>query len=485
MDEIGRVPLNLDFIAPLVDSLDVGLVVIDREGRFQIWNDATTKVLGKGPAVDIGAEEWARFYGLHCPLEQRLLTVDELPLFRVLQSAQRVEQEIILINEAHPEGCWIRVSARPIFRGKELAGALAVTTDVTNEKASLLANQMMSWFFDASDDGIVGVNLDGTILLWNPGAERLFGYSADEIIGQSVQRLVVPERASEIDRLVQKAREAKPLPPQQATILRKDNTLVEIYRSITLIRDGQGTPIGAVVVARDISRLKRAERQLADSREQLRLLSNRQQTLLEQQLRQLARELHDELGQQLAAMKFELAWLERHMVMDNEKVEERFQSLNSLLDSTIAGLRRVSKQMRPPLLEELGLCHAIGEMLSNIGARYPLKIAYDCHCRHLHFDPEAALAIYRIIQEALTNVVRHAEATQVTVRLLLEGDQVLAAVEDDGRGIPLTPPAGGANFGILGMQERARSWSGVVDVARTAQGGTCVRAVFPQQRVLG
>jgi PAS domain S-box-containing protein len=485
MDEIGKVPLNVDFIAPLVDSLDVGLVVIDKDGRFQIWNDATTKVLGKGPAVEIPADEWAAFYGLHCPLEQRLLTLDELPLYRALSSAQRVDQEIILINEAHPEGCWIRVSARPIFRGKELAGALAVTTDVTNEKASLLANQMMSWFFDASDDGIVGVNLDGTILLWNPGAERLFGYSADDIIGQSVYRLVVPERASEIDRLVQKAREAKPLPPQQATILRKDNTLVEIYRSITLIRDSHGSPIGAVVVARDISRLKRAERQLADSREQLRLLSNRQQTLLEQQLRQLARELHDELGQQLAAMKFELAWLERHMVLENEKVEERFLSLNGLLDSTIAGLRRVSKQMRPPLLEELGLCHAVGELLSNLSGRYPIRTTYDCHCRHLQFDPEAALAIYRIIQEALTNVVRHAHATQVTVRLILDGDQVLASVEDDGRGIPLTPPAGGANFGILGMQERARSWSGVVEVAPAPQGGTHVRAVFPHQRVLG
>lgn len=484
MHELGEIPLNPDFVVPLVQSLDAGLVLVNDRREFQLWNEAATRILGKGAAVGLDPLRWPEYYGLHCPIEQRMLRPEELPLVKAQRTAALVEQEIILINEACPDGRWIRVTARPLVQKDVVVGVLGVIRDITEEKASVLASQMMSWFFQASDDAIVGVNMEGTVLLWNPGAERLFGYPSDEILGASVHRLVLPERRLEIDRLLEKARQQKVLPPQQAVALRKGGMLVEVYRSITPIKDTAGQTIGAVVVARDISRLKRTERQLEDSREQLRLLSNRQQTLLEQQLRQLARELHDELGQQLAAMKFELAWLERHLVLDDTKMEERFQSLNSLLDSTIAGLRRVSKQMRPPLLEELGLCHAVEELLSNFSSRFPIRTNYDCHCRHLQFDPEAALAIYRIVQEALTNVVRHAQATQVSVHLLMEGEAVHAVIEDDGKGLPVAPLSGGANFGILGMQERARSWSGQVEVAPGVRGGTCVRATFPRQKVL-
>jgi len=257
---------------------------------------------------------------------------------------------------------------------------------------------------------------------------------------------------------------------------------VAVSRSITAMRDGNGAPIGGVVVARDISRLKRAELQLEESRQQLRLLSVRQQNLLEQQLRALARELHDEFGQQLAAMKFEVAWLERHLD-DDPAVEERLQSLNGLLDSTIAGLRRVSKQMRPPLLEELGLCHALDELVSEYASRFPLETVYECTVSQHSFSTEASLAIYRIVQEALTNVVRHSSATRVRVMLVQENDRLITLVLDNGRGLSPDPKPAGVNFGILGMQERARSWAGEVTVDNQDEGGARVRAEFPWSRV--
>lgn len=484
MDEFAQLPADPQFIGPMIDSLDAGFAVVDASGRFQIWNAANTKILGKGAVVGLSPQEWPAHYGLHCPIEQRLLRPEELPLVQAMERLEQVEQEIVLINEALPQGRWIKVFARPLFGHKrELIGGAAVIRDVTHEKASLLASQMMSWFFTASDDAIIGVNMQGTVLLWNPGAERLLGWSSEEMIGRSAFRLVPSARHREIEALMQKARSEKDLPPLETRVLHKNGHEVAVSRSITAMRDSNGAPIGGVVVARDISRLKRAESQLEESRQQLRQLSVRQQNLLEQQLRALARELHDEFGQQLAAMKFELAWLERHLDVDSQ-VEERLGSLNQLLDSTIAGLRRVSKQMRPPLLEELGLCHAIDELVGEISARYPLETVYECHVGQYSFSTEASLAIYRIVQEALTNVVRHAAASQVRVVLSQEEDRMVTLVVDNGRGLPSDVKPPGVNFGILGMQERARSWAGEVIVANMETGGTQVRAEFPWSRIL-
>lgn len=484
MDEFAQLPADPQFIGPMIDSLDAGFCVVDASGRFQVWNAANTKILGKGAVVGLAQQDWAAHYGLHCPIEQRLLRSEELPLVQAMERLEQVEQEVVLINEGVPQGRWIKVFARPLFNTQqELIGAAAVLRDVTHEKASLLASQMMSWFFTASDDAIIGLNMEGTVLLWNPGAERLLGWSSEEMIGRSAFRLVPSGRQREIEVLMQKARSEQQLPPLETRVLHKKGHEVAVSRSITAMRDAQGAPIGGVVVARDISRLKRAESQLEESRQQLRQLSVRQQNLLEQQLRALARELHDEFGQQLAAMKFELAWLERHLD-DDPQVEERLESLNQLLDSTIAGLRRVSKQMRPPLLEELGLCHAIDELVGEISHRYPLETIYECHVSHCSFGTEASLAIYRIVQEALTNVVRHASASQVRVVLSQENDRMVTLVVDNGRGLPAEVKPPGVNFGILGMQERARSWAGEVIVNTMPAGGTQVRAEFPWSRIL-
>ena len=484
MDEFAQLPADPEFIGPMIDSLDAGFAVVDAAGQFKVWNAANTKILGKGARRDLAPEEWSTYYGLHCPIEQRLLRTEELPLVQAMGRREQVEQEIVLINEVCPQGRWIKVFARPLLNSEnELIGGAAIIRDVTHERASLLANQMMQWFFSASDDAIIGVNIQGTVLLWNPGAERLLGWSSEEMIGRSAFRLVPAGRHREIELLMQKAHSEQQRPPLETRVLHKNGHEVAVSRSITAMRDAGGAPIGGVVVARDISRLKRAELQLEESRQQLRLLSVRQQNLLEQQLRALARELHDEFGQQLAAMKFELAWLERHLD-DNPQVEERLESLNNLLDSTIAGLRRVSKQMRPPLLEEMGLFHAIDELVSEIGARYPLQTSYECLVSHANFNNEAALAIYRIVQEALTNVVRHAAASRVRVVLGQEEDRMVTLITDDGRGLPADPKPTGVNFGILGMQERARSWSGEVKVRNLEEGGTQVRAEFPWNRVL-
>ncbi len=482
MNEFGHLAADPQLFIPLMDGLDTGFTAVDSEGKFLVWNQALTNILGKGVALDIPPQDWPAFYGLHCPIRQELLPYEELPLAVALLEGEHVERELLIINDSHSEGRWIKVMARPLFDStRKLAGAAALVRDVTDEKASFLSAQMMSWFFQASDDGIVGVNLEGRVLLWNPGAERLFGWTSEEMVGQPIHKMLPPGQRDEVERMLEKARKNYDLPPREVSIPHRQGQLFDISRSVTVMRDGAGQPMGGVVVCRDITSLKETERQLEESERHLRLLSNRQQNLLEQQLAALARELHDELGQQLAAMKYELAWFERHL--EDSKFESHLDSLNQLLTTTIAGLRRVSKQMRPPLLEELGLCHALHELVTNLGQRFSVQADYECGARHLHFEPDAALAIYRIVQEALTNVVKHAQADQVLVTLDQEDGRVVARVRDNGKGLPTTPGTQGLNFGILGMQERARSWDGELKVFDVPKGGVMVSASFPLERM--
>lgn len=170
----------------LIESLDKGLVIVDSQGHFRIWNSANTELLGKGFRPGLEPAEWAVYYGLHCPIERRLLRLEELPLARAMHLRQPVEQDLMVSHEGLTEDRWIRVIARPLVDAEgRLLGGLAITRNLTEENLSALSAQMMAQLFQNGDDAIFGVNLQGTVLLWSPGAERLFGWTSEEMVGTS------------------------------------------------------------------------------------------------------------------------------------------------------------------------------------------------------------------------------------------------------------------------------------------------------------
>jgi two-component system, NarL family, sensor histidine kinase UhpB len=239
----------------------------------------------------------------------------------------------------------------------------------------------------------------------------------------------------------------------------------------------EGLPTGAVGLAIDSTDRKSTASELHRSREQFRALSARVLSSLEEERTRIAREIHDELGQALTALKFDLAWLDQRVPPPDER-RGRVQEMRELLDATIVSVRRIARELRPPLLEHLGLVAAVKAETEDFGRRTGVETRVVTTFSG-ETDHEQSTALFRIVQEALTNVARHSGAARVEIRLQRHDGRISLEIEDDGRGIELAAVSATGSLGLLGMRERARALGGELNVRRAGRRGTIVRAVIP------
>ena len=234
---------------------------------------------------------------------------------------------------------------------------------------------------------------------------------------------------------------------------------------------------GLSVFFSDITERKTAEHVLTTSAEQLRRLTQRLQVVREEEQAHLSRELHDRLGQSLTMLKLGLSRVTALIARQDPAALDRAKQLNAEVDALIDTTRRISSDLRPPMLDDFGLASA----LEWAGQRFASRTGLLCVTALDECDvsTDAARAMYAITQEALTNVVRHAAARCVTLRLRQDGDDVVLSVLDDGVGISEAAALGGAGLGLLGLRERAAAIGATVTVARRDAGGSKVEVRCP------
>jgi signal transduction histidine kinase len=221
-----------------------------------------------------------------------------------------------------------------------------------------------------------------------------------------------------------------------------------------------------------------AQRALEDSRERLRNLSVRLQSIREEERKLIAREIHDQLGQALTVLKVDLSLLGQKRPRDVELVQ-RTESMSELVDSSIDTVRRLSSELRPRVLDDLGLAAAIEWQAQEFQKRTGIRCAVEIWPQRLAIDPERSTACFRIFQEALTNVARHAKASRIFVSLRLEGDRIWLRIKDDGRGISSEKLSDPKASGLVGMRERVHPWQGEVSVRGIPDQGTEVTVMIP------
>jgi PAS domain S-box-containing protein len=336
--------------------------------------------------------------------------------------------------------------------------------------------QFQAQVLDNVRDSVIVVDQHGRVRYWNRGAEAIYGYSAAEMLGCSIQRIHPPGQSMTVDlhRILESGESLEELER-----VRKDGTTVWVDVRRTVMRDAKGAVVGLLGVAKDVTERRRVTAALEESHGQLRSLADRLRRVREEERSAIARQIHDEMGQVLTALRLDVSWLEARLPAADQALHDKCAAMARLIEDTIGHVRVLATELRPAVLDDLGLSAAIEWEAQGFARRTgipcDLRLAADLS----GLDADRATDLFRILQEALTNVARHARARQVGIRLELSRDTLLLQVDDDGRGITATEAADPRALGLLGMRERALRWSGAVEVQARRAGGTSVTVRIP------
>jgi two-component system sensor kinase len=334
---------------------------------------------------------------------------------------------------------------------------------------------------DSAMDAIITVDEEQKIVLFNRAAEQLFAVPRQEALGTGLDRFI-PGRfreahrrhVGEFGRTGVTSRRMGDVTTLWA--LRAGGTEFPIEASISQTAEGGRRYF--TVILRDISLRKQHEDALRESQRELRELSARVLEAREEEKTLIARELHDELGQLLTALKMDLASLREP---STDQRDEKIREMGELLDQTVSATRRISADLRPLMLDDLGLADAADWLVEDFGKRSGIDCRIEASGTEglSEVSKSVATAVYRAIQESLTNIARHAGAKRAWVSLAVRDSAIFVEVEDDGRGIAPEDIAKSRSLGLKGMRERIAYLGGSLDIGRAPRGGTRVRLRVP------
>ncbi len=344
-------------------------------------------------------------------------------------------------------------------------------------------NEQLTALVHSSPTAIVILDAHGKCLLWNPAAEHIFGWQADEVLGHPLPT-VGPLYSDEHRRLCERVLSGEAFSDMELVRLRKDGSEIDISLSTAPLRDHSGFICGLIGLMSDTSERKRAATELQQAYEQMRALSRRVESVREEESTRIAREIHDDLGQALTAAKIDLGWVAARLEQSDDAsiratIRERLLRLMQSTEATIHSVRAIATALRPPILDELGLVAALEWLGHDVETRTRIR----CHCslpaQDIDLGAGLATAYFRICQEALTNVVRHAHATHVHIVLARTHHEVTLEITDDGCGIPDQAVVDSRSLGLVGMRERAVQWGGTLSIRRLSEKGTTVAVIMP------
>jgi signal transduction histidine kinase len=233
------------------------------------------------------------------------------------------------------------------------------------------------------------------------------------------------------------------------------------------------------LLQQDINAIRDSEMQSREVKQHLLKLSARLESIREEERTRISREIHDELGQQLTGLKMDIAWLNKRM-KERPELGEKLQSMLSLVDDTIHSVRRISTELRPGILDDLGLIPAVEWQCSECEKRNGIECNFRAEVEEdAEFPPPVSTAVFRIVQEALTNVVRHSEATVIDVEMRTDEENLVVAIQDNGRGITGSEITNTTSLGLLGIRERAELLGGECSITGRKDKGTLIMLNIP------
>jgi PAS domain S-box-containing protein len=497
--------ISLEEKARLLDLTNDAILMRDASDRITFWNKGAMDMYGFTPEQAIGRVSHDLF---HTEFPEPLESIKE----KLLRDGQWAGE----LTHICATGAKRTISTRWVVEvdaSGNIRSVLESNRDITEAKRAEEAQNRLAAIVESSEDAIISKSLDGVITSWNGAAERMFGYTADEAVGQHITLIIPHNRRDEETLIIGKIRKGERIEHFDTIRVRKDKTLLDISLTISPVRNTSGKIVGASKIARDITQRKHIERVLQDSEERYRALADALDTqvqfrtqelerrnselrelsarLLESQdmeRRHIARELHDSAGQTLAALAISLGQLAQDAENNPAQLAKGIENAEGLVRDLNREIRTTSYLLHPPLLDDAGLLSALYWYVEGLRERSGLEVNLAIAEKFERLPADVELVIFRIVQESLTNVHRHSGSKTAFVRLSREVDQIIVEVQDQGRGMSREKIAEiqsqGTGVGISGMRERLRHFNGELFV-ESNDTGTKVLAILSLKPLSG
>ncbi len=357
--------------------------------------------------------------------------------------------------------------------GTALLLALELQRKEALDRALRDADRRYRRTIDSAMDAIVSVDAQQNIVMFNPAAERMFGIPSGRAIGSPVAALI-PQRLLPAAGGAEGS--AGTVTQTDLIALRADGSAFPVESAVSQVEVDGAMQLTAVL--RDVTERRRRETELRAMNEELRRLSMALQSVREEERARISRELHDDLGQQLTGLKLDLSWMAGRLKDGRPPVPDAMDSMRRLLDGAIAAVRRISTELRPRILDDLDFSDAVSWQVGEFAKRSPIAIGLDIPAADRVSGDALATALFRIVQESLTNVVRHAGATRVDIRLVETAEGLRLTIADDGCGFD-AGRKGTRGIGLVSMRERATALGGRFRIIATPGGGTTIEVDVP------
>jgi PAS domain S-box-containing protein len=453
----------------LLERITDGFIALDKNWNYIYVNSRIGELVHRKPESLIGKNVWKEF-------------PDAVgsPTYLAFHKAMEEQQYVHNIDYYPPLDLWQENHIYPSPDGLSIF-VRDITVQKKAEQSTKQREEIMKLIMNSALDAIVCVNIKNRITVWNKQAEKIFGWSEEEVIGKQLVDTIIPEKYRE--------RHLKGfnhyLETKEGPLL---NKLVEIT---ALNKKGIEFPVELAIVPvqqngdeffcafiRDITERKESEEEINRSYEQLRELTSYLQVIRENERTSIAREIHDELGQQLTGLKLDISWIHKKIPEKQNEISEKLKGVLKLLDDTIKTVRKIASDLRPSILDDIGIVGALEWQSKEFERRSGIKTIFTSDLEELQLPEDLSTAFFRIFQESLTNVARHAEATTIHTSFDKKNGKLVLTISDNGKGMDLERMEN-KTLGLLGMKERTQMIGGEFYITSEPGNGTTVSVSIP------
>ncbi|HSO71152.1 MAG TPA: PAS domain-containing protein, partial [Thermodesulfobacteriota bacterium] len=331
---------------------------------------------------------------------------------------------------------------------------------------------------EAANDFIFVIDNHDRVVYVNRFAADQLGLPVKKIIGKPRNGLFPPRVAESQGKNLEKVfRTGHPLNVENIILFGSREVWINTW--LVPFQQEKNRVQSVLGISRDITERKKVEEELRNSQKELRALSARLQSVREEERGKIAREIHDDLGQALTGLKMDSAWVMKNLRPDQTALKDKLQAMGRLIDHTVRSVRRLSTELRPRILDDFGLVAALEWQAQEFEKKTGIRCRFRSSLQKLDLDPDRSVAVFRIFQEALTNVARHSGAQKVESTLSKEKKGLRLILRDNGRGISEEEISRTKSLGLVGMRERAILFGGKLTIQGTPGKGTAVILNIP------